>query len=715
MTMQTKAMPVSKAGENATAPTTATTTTTTTAITLAAALAAMILPMALNACSPAPNMGKANAGMDITTDDVGTIAVAGIAELSLPEWLASVQRRQRRAAAALPESTSAAPARAIALPDKARLQAASDYAGGNPFMPKTGIEDDGPNAESPLAAANAGAAVTPTLYLPPLRMLGTVTDHGITCALIRADKRVSCVAQGADVPAWPLTVAAITRRTVALDYAAPDVREGLALSRLILRQGTAQAEQQPGGAADSSKDAPRDTSPARATGNRMALDAQDIDIAALLQIFARFCGTNIIAGDKVKGSVSIDLHDLSWPQALQAVLQSKGLASRQNGNVIWVASEQDMAQRQKAELQRHVAQVALATSKSVLEGELFQLNYQKADSVRKLLHIGEDGRSKPGGNSTLLSARGSAIVDTRSNQLLITDTPAALQRVRALIEKIDVASRQVMIQAYIVEANHQFSRNLGARLGFAGGRSGGSAREARDGDSDSTVSNIGGNMAGNRGEGKDAGTGTADGGGHYHNAAFDLPARAIAGLGAGQIALSLFNPTAAHFLTLELSALEADGKGRVVSSPRVVTADQQAALIEQGEEMPYQESAGDGATATAFKKANLKLEVTPQITPDNQIILRVDIHKDSRGRVTQGGLAINTKHIKTQVQVENDGTVVIGGIYTETTDDTVTKVPVLGDLPLLGVLFRSTAKLHDKTELLIFLTPRIVGTDNPAR
>lgn len=706
-TTQTKAMTALKTGGKATA----------TAIALATTLATVILPILLTACGPAPDMGKPNTGTDIAADNVGTIAVAGIADLPLPEWLASVQRKQRRAAAASPKIAGAIPARVMALPDEAQLRAASRYAGGNPFMPKTGIEDDGPNAESPLAAGNAGAAVTPTLYLPPLRMLGTVTDHGITCALIRADKRVSCVAQGADVPAWPLTVAAITRRTVALDYAAPGAREGLALSRLILRQGTAQAEQQPGGAADSSsKDAPRDTSPARATGNRMALDAQDIDIAALLQIFARFCGTNIIAGDKVKGSVSVDLHDLSWPQALQAVLQSKGLASRQNGNVIWVASEQDMAQRQKAELQRHVAQVALATSKSVLEGELFQLNYQKADSVRKLLHIGEDGRSKPGGNSTLLSARGSAIVDTRSNQLLITDTPAALQRVRALIEKIDVASRQVMIQAYIVEANHQFSRNLGARLGFAGGRSGSSAREARgDGDSDSTVSNIGGNVAGNRSEGKDAGTGTADGGGHYHNAAFDLPARAIAGLGAGQIALSLFNPTAAHFLTLELSALEADGKGRVVSSPRVVTADQQAALIEQGEEMPYQESAGDGATATAFKKANLKLEVTPQITPDNQIILRVDIHKDSRGRVTQGGLAINTKHIKTQVQVENDGTVVIGGIYTETTDDTVTKVPVLGDLPLLGVLFRSTAKLHDKTELLIFLTPRIVGTDNPAR
>lgn len=321
-----------------------------------------------------------------------------------------------------------------------------------------------------------------------------------------------------------------------------------------------------------------------------------------------------------------------------------------------------------------------------MQGELFQLNYQKAETLRKLLHIGDDGRSKPDTASSLLSARGSAIVDARTNQLLITDTPAALERVRTLIKKIDIASRQVLIQAYIVEANHQFSRNLGVRLGFASGKHAAPSADNNEGAGDA-YRNIG---------------------------ALDLPARALSGLKAGQLALSLFNPSASRFLSLELSALEADGKGRIISNPRVVTADQQAALIEQGEEIPYQQAAGRGITATSFKKANLKLQVTPQITPDDQIILTVDINKDSRGQATPGGLAINTKHIKTQVQVENDGTVVIGGIYTETITDSVAKVPLLGDLPVLGNLFKNSEKLHDKTELLIFLTPKIVGNDHPA-
>ena len=416
----------------------------------------------------------------------------------------------------------------------------------------------------------------------------------------------------------------------------------------------------------------------------MLLNVQNIELRALLQIFARFAHTNIVASDSIKGSITVDLHDLSWQQMLDVVLQSKGLASRRIGKVLWIAPQEEMAHRQQLEQRLSKAQVLQET----LQGELFQLNYQKAETLRKLLHIGDDGRSKPDINSTLLSARGSAIVDARSNQLLITDTPAALGRVRDLIAKIDIASRQVLIEAYIVEANHQFSRNLGVRLGFATGNRG-------------AASNMGG-----------GGAGLAAGYPSSNAGALDLPARALAGVNAGHLALSLFNPLAGRFLALELSALEADGRGRIISNPRVVTADQQAALIEQGEEMPYQQTVGNGVTATSLKKANLKLQVTPQITPDNQIILNVDINKDSRGMATPGGLAINTKHIKTQVQVENDGTVVIGGIYTETVTDSVTKVPLLGDLPVLGNLFKSTGKLRDKTELLIFLTPKIVETDD---
>jgi type IV pilus assembly protein PilQ len=413
----------------------------------------------------------------------------------------------------------------------------------------------------------------------------------------------------------------------------------------------------------------------------MSLNVQQIELRALLQIFARFSDTDIVASDSIDGDITVNLHHLSWRQALEVVLQSKGLAARRIGKVLWIAPQEELTQRRQLEQRLSAAQVQQAT----LQGELFQLNYQKAETLRKLLHIGDDGRSKPGVNSTLLSARGSAIVDARSNQLLITDTPAALQRVRDLIRKIDIASRQVLIQAYIVEANHQFSRNLGARLGFATGWHG--APPA-------------------------AGGGEPTEEPHRNAGALELPARALAGLRAGQLALSLFRPAAGRFLTLELSALEADGKGRIVSNPRVVTADQQAALIEQGEEIPYQQAAGQGVTATAFKKANLKLQVTPQITPDDHIILNVDINKDSRGLATPGGLAVNTKHIKTQVQVENDGTVVIGGIYTETVAENVAKVPFLGDLPLLGNLFKNTEKLHDKTELLIFLTPKIVGRDD---
>jgi type IV pilus assembly protein PilQ len=415
----------------------------------------------------------------------------------------------------------------------------------------------------------------------------------------------------------------------------------------------------------------------------MSLNVQNIDLRALLQVFARFAHINIVASDRVKGSITVDLRDLSWQQALDVVLQSKGLASRRIGKVLWVAPQEELARRQQLEQTLSAAQVQQET----LQGELFQLNYQKAETLRKLLHIGDDGRSKPNASSSLLSARGSAIVDARTNQLLITDTAEALARVRTLIGKIDIASRQVLIQAYIVEANHQFSRNLGVRLGFATGNHGTTADPASGGPA-------------------------ADS--HRNTGALDLPARALAGLNAGQLALSLFNPSAGRFLSLELSALEADGRGRVVSSPRVVTADQQAALIEQGEEIPYQQAAGRGVTAISFKKANLKLQVTPQITPDDQIILNVDINKDSRGMATPGGLAINTKHIKTQVQVENDGTVVIGGIYTETVADNTAKVPLLGDLPVLGALFRNTEKLHDKTELLIFLTPKIVGSDDLA-
>jgi type IV pilus assembly protein PilQ len=428
-------------------------------------------------------------------------------------------------------------------------------------------------------------------------------------------------------------------------------------------------------------------------GDKLSLQFQNIEVRAILQVLADFTGINIIASDGVGGALTLRLKDVPWDQALDIVLQACGLDMRRNGNVMWVAPREELLTRERLELEQR-AQIA---ELEPLRAEVFQLNYQKAEAFRKV--FGEDVAAGISPNSerrpTLLSRRGSAVVDQRTNQLFVTDTPSVLDNIRKLLEKIDVASRQVLIEARIVEADDSFSRNLGARLGFSAKANGIAAG--------STYNQVG----------EVAGLTTAAATNSYSaNHAVNLPAQGIGGAAAGSFALSLFNAAANRFLTLELSALEADGKGKIVSSPRVVTADQQPALIEQGEEIPYQQATSSGATSTAFKKANLKLEVTPQITPDGNVILSVDINKDSRGTATPGGLAINTKHVKTLVQVENGGTVVIGGIYTQTESNTVSKVPLLGDIPVLGNLFRHSARIDHKTELLIFLTPKIVADRN---
>jgi type IV pilus assembly protein PilQ len=405
----------------------------------------------------------------------------------------------------------------------------------------------------------------------------------------------------------------------------------------------------------------------------ISLNFQSIDVRTLLQLFADFSGINIVASDSVTGTISLRLQQVPWQQALDIILQARGLEMRRHGTVIWIAPRSELLAMGKGELEQRAQSAALEP----LQTEVFQLNYQKAETVRKLFAVrqGNDADAHP----HLLSRRGSTLVDQRTNQLFVTDTPAVLERIRKLIARIDIASRQVQIEARIVEAEHTFSRNLGVRLGFT---------------ANTGKLSVDNNYI------------------HSSDAAINLPASSINAFKPGSVALSLFGASADHLLNLELSALEADGRGEIISSPRVVTADQQAALIEQGEEIPYQQSTSSGATSVAFKKANLKLEVTPQITPDHNVILAVDISKDSRGIATPGGLAINTKHVKTQVQVENGGTVVIGGIYTQHAGDTERKVPLLGDLPLLGHLFRNSEKVTNKTELLIFLTPKIITDDD---
>lgn len=428
-------------------------------------------------------------------------------------------------------------------------------------------------------------------------------------------------------------------------------------------------------------------------GERLSLNFQNVEVRAVLQVIADFTGLNIITSDSVNGSLTLRLKDVPWDQALDIVMQAKGLDMRKNGSVIWIAPKDELLTKEKLDLEQK-AQIA---ELEPLRTETFQLNYQKAEAFKKVFGI--DASS--GGNS-ILSKRGSAVVDPRTNQLFITDIPSKLEEIRKLVQKVDIPSRQVLIEARIVEANDTFSKNLGAKLAFGFRGSPNNANFEASGQQTGTVGAAGGSAPTAIGLNSSA-LQTVNGN------AVNLPAIGINGNTPGSLALTLFNAAASKFIGLELSALEADGKGKIISSPRVITADQLKALIEQGTELPYQEATSSGATSVAFRKANLKLEVTPQITPDGNVILDVDINKDSVGQVTSAGFAIDTKHVKTQVLIDNGGTVVIGGIFQQTERNSVSKVPLFGDIPIFGNLFKTTGVTNDKTELLIFLTPKIVS------
>jgi len=307
-----------------------------------------------------------------------------------------------------------------------------------------------------------------------------------------------------------------------------------------------------------------------------------------------------------------------------------------------------------------------------------------------------------GASSRLLSPRGSVISEARTNQLFVTDIASKLEQVQQLIAKLDIPVRQVLIEARIVEASDTFGKSLGVKLGGA------DLRAQQGGDGGYSIGN-GNRVAFGTNYGNVVATAGAGGTVDLNNAFVNLPAVGQNGYDPATFALSIFSSAANRFLNLELSALEADGKGKVVSSPRVVTADQIKALIEQGTELPYQVASSSGATSIAFRKANLKLEVTPQITPDGSIILMLDVNKDTVGQSTSAGFAINTKHIQTQVLVENGGTVVIGGIFELIESNNETKVPLLGDLPGVGNLFKSRSKIANKQEMLVFITPKVIA------
>ena len=423
-------------------------------------------------------------------------------------------------------------------------------------------------------------------------------------------------------------------------------------------------------------------------GQKLSLNFQNIEVRSLLQVIADFTNFNIITSDSVTGAVTLRLQDVPWDQALDIILQAKGLGMRKTGNVLWIAPRDEINAKEKLELES----IAALQNLEPLRTQSFQMNYTKASEIASSLTATGTGNAT--NSARILSPRGSVIFEARTNQLFVTDIPSKLEQVQQLIAKLDIPVRQVLIEARIVEATDTFGKSLGVKLGGGVNPPGGVKVFSQGGGALNTT----------------FGSSYVEGAAQTTSGNFvNLPAIGQNGYSPASLAVSIFNSAANRFLSLELSALEADGKGKVVSSPRVVTADQIKALIEQGTELPYQVATSSGATSIAFRKANLKLEVTPQITPEGNIILDLDVNKDTVGQSTAAGFAINTKHIKTQVLVENGGTVVIGGIFELTENDSETKVPLLGDLPAVGNLFKTRSRTANKQEMLVFITPKMIA------
>lgn len=449
-------------------------------------------------------------------------------------------------------------------------------------------------------------------------------------------------------------------------------------------------------------------------GEKLSLNFQNIDVRSVLQVIADFTDFNIITSDSVQGNLTLRLKDVPWDQALDIILQSRGLDKRKDGNVIWIAPGDELAAREKLQLESR-AQIG---DLEPLTTESFQINYHKAAEIQKFL----SSKDQP-----FLSKRGSINVDPRSNKLFVTDVGSRLQALRKLVQEIDIAPQQVLIEARIVEANKTFARDIGVRLGLGGL---GTAKLGRLGQVGFGNSEFGSRtkqwidpVPGDQITGR---PGTPGGifdtfergtpmvnssiqvvnpnGGDVSSGSGFLPN------GFGALNMTLFNNGMTRFLNLELQALESDGRGRVVSSPRVLTANQVEATIEQGTEIPYQEASSSGATSVSFKKAVLSLKVRPQITPDGRLQLSIEVNKDRPlwENAILNVPPIETKNVKSEVQIDNGGTVVIGGIYEEEETNGEDKVPFLGDLPVVGHLFKSKHTVSNRKELLVFITPRIV-------
>ena len=421
------------------------------------------------------------------------------------------------------------------------------------------------------------------------------------------------------------------------------------------------------------------------SGEKLSLNFQNIEVRAVLQLIADFTGLNIVASDAVSGNITLRLKNVPWDQALDIILKTQGLGMRKSGNVVLVAPNAELSAREKEEMEAQKQKVDL----SPLHTEFYTISYAKASDIATLLKAKEN---------SILTTRGSVTVDARTNTLMVLEAAEKHEEVAKLIAKLDVPIEQVMIESRIVIANDDFSRDLGVRTGFSSYDVSGNDVSTMSG----TATGANNTMASIL----DVMNGTAttwsyaDQNDRYN---FNLPA----GGSSGKIGLAILGSD--YLVDLELSALQTEGRGEVVSNPRVVTSNQKEAKIEQGVDIPYQEASSSGATSVSFKKAVLSLSVTPQITPDERVVMDLKVNKDSVGGIYSGVPSINTRSVETQVLVNNGDTVVLGGIYETTSAEGETKVPLLGDIPILGYLFRSTSESNTKSELLIFVTPKILS------
>lgn len=424
-------------------------------------------------------------------------------------------------------------------------------------------------------------------------------------------------------------------------------------------------------------------------GEKLSLNFQDIEVRSVLQLLADFTNKNIVVSDTVDGNITLRLKDVPWDQAIDIVLETKNLAMRKNGNVIWVAPAAELAAKEQQELEAEKRKDDLQS----LITEYISINFAKATDLADLIQ-----KSRGEKTHSLLSARGSVSLDERTNTLLIQDTEKRVNEIRKLVEALDVPVQQVLVESRVVVANDEFSKDLGTRFGVTPTITGNSGIISASGAvkaTDAMATSVSNNLAN---------------GSPYPVAMPALADRLNVNMpvvgAAGALGFSILAKD--FLLDLELSALQAESKGEVIATPRVITSNQSQATIEQGVEIPYQQASSSGATNVSFKKAVLSMDVTPQITPDEHIVMDLRIHQDTVGQMFANIPSINTRQIQTKVLVENGQTIVLGGVHEENNMDSVDKVPVLGDLPVIGGMFRKTHVEENKRELLIFVTPKII-------